>query len=332
MVADPRIPPERGASPFLALPVEIRVLIYKHTVQLNSTIAKPCCESKSAPKVRSAIEQRSTARQLRNMMILNSKICKELQRVIYEGRRFAIHVHSGYIGGGVEFVDTGRQPLQFHVGKCDERFKRFALNDDFGFSSLAQIDVHIFPVRSTERKDRLHGVLAANAMNTALVNLIMQRIEKGGKVNSLRLIIETPGEDNEFSLDGTYNFEEAADPWWNTQTQEPLWTCFHNLSDVQLAVQPFMKLHNIRDVKITIPHTLASHGPTREFCESLKSRMQSIVPMASEDDELAAKIECAHLAMENRGDRNSDVPPLMEEDFSADEVNEDVFVESDCEA
>jgi hypothetical protein len=331
---NPRIPPVDGTSPFLALPVEIRTLIYKQVVQLNNKIAKPCCESKIIPQGKDVVaEQKRTARQLCNLMVLNSKICKELQRIVYEGRRFAIHVHSGYIGGGVEFVDTGRQPLQFHVGKCDDRFKRFALNDDFGFSSLAQIDIHIFPVRSKVRKDRMHGVLAANAMNTALVNLIKQRIEDGGKVNSLRLIIESPEPDDEDEEDRLLAETHvvfrrgAADPWWNNLTQEPLWTCFYNLSDVQLALQPFMRLHQIHDVQITLPKAFASHTPTEAYCESIKTRMQSIFPLPMEDGELAAKIECAHLAMENRGDRNSDVAPLVEEDFSADEEDEDDIFE-----
>jgi hypothetical protein len=326
-VANPKVPPAWGGSPFLELPIEIRAMIYKEVVQLNTTIAKPCCESNSLPKDRKDVtEQKRTARQLCNLMVLNSKICKELQHIIYEGRRFAIHVHSGYIGGGVEFVDTGRQPLQFHVGKFDDRFKRFALNDDFGFSSLAQIDIHIFPVRSRERKDRMHGVLAANAMNAALVNLIRQRIMDGGKVNSLRLIIETPeaqAEDGENSLT-----DEATDPWWNGQTQSPLWTCFYNLSDIKLALQPFARLHNIHDVRITLPRTLASHEPTRAFCQNLTTRMKSVMQSPFEDHELAAKIECAHLAMESRWDRSNEVPLLTEEDFSADDGDEDAFEDS----
>lgn len=322
-IARPNIPPALGACPLLErLPMEIRVLIYKQVVSLNTTIAKPCCESSN--KAKDIAEQKSTARQLSNLMTVNSKICKELQRVIYEGRRFAIHVHSGYIGGGVEFVDTGRQPLQYHIGKFDDRFRRFAMSDDFGFSSLAQIDVHVFPVRSKNRNDRAHGVLAANAMNAALVRLIEQRIENGGKVNSLRLFVENPDDQPPNEDDKTTTPSPGGrklgttDPWWNHQTQEPLWTCFHGLSDVQLALQPFRRLHQVHDVTITLPRHFASHKPTMEYLQTLRLRMQSVTPLPVDDEDLAAKIECAHLAMENRGDRASDVPLLTDREIQAD--------------
>jgi hypothetical protein len=327
-IVSPSLPPPFKACPFLdRLPTEIRVLIYKQVVQLNTTIAKPCCENSN--KAEDVAEQKSTARELSNLMTVNSKICKELQRVIYEGRRFAIHVHSGYVGGGVEFVDTGRQPLQYHIGKFDDRFRRFALSDDFGFSSLAQIDVHIFPAKSKNRGDRAHGVLAANAMNAALVYLIKQRIEDGGKVNSLRIFIEAPNERTENEGSEAANTSSlgrklgTTDPWWNDQTQEPLWTCFHGLSDIQLALQPFMYLHQVHDVTITLPWKFTSHKPTIEFLENLRSRMQSIAPLPIDDEALAAKIHCAHLAMENRVDWKSRIPLLTELEIQAEAECED---------
>jgi hypothetical protein len=56
--------------------------------------------------------------------------------------------------------------------------------------------------------------------------------------------------------------------------------------------------------------------------------MKSVMQSPFEDHELAAKIECAHLAMESRWDRSNEVPLLTEEDFSADDGDEDAFEDS----
>jgi hypothetical protein len=84
-----------------------------------------------------------------------------------------------------------------------------------------------------------------------------------------------------------------------------------------------MDLHQVHDVTITLPRKFASHRPTMEFLQNLRSRIQSIAPLPIDDEALAAKIHCAHLAMENRGDWKSRIPLLTELEIQAEAECED---------
>ena len=68
-------------------------------------------------------------------MVLNKQICDEISEVLYEERIFVIHVHEGLHKGGIELLETGRQPLQFRT-EDDTRFWKFSKDEQFGFDRL----------------------------------------------------------------------------------------------------------------------------------------------------------------------------------------------------
>ena len=125
-------PPATGVSPFMRLPTELRREIFGESLPARDTAHSPKCDDDDADYFKHHEERADPKKPKKakrgpttNLMVLNKKICGEIAEVIYEERCFVIHVHEGLRYGGIEFLHSGRQPLQYQDCIDDQRFWKF---------------------------------------------------------------------------------------------------------------------------------------------------------------------------------------------------------------
>ncbi|KAI7308485.1 hypothetical protein KC315_g13332, partial [Hortaea werneckii] len=143
-------PPRDGKCPFMTLPTELRRAIFAdslpardvaipvrcedahdHRAQKqssrenshlggggNHTHASTCTTTTTTTPAPSGSADPSTNPAKKNrtadLMTLNRRLCAEITELLYTEREFVVHVHEGFQRGGIEFLNSGRQPLQYY--------------------------------------------------------------------------------------------------------------------------------------------------------------------------------------------------------------------------
>ena len=135
----------------MKLPTEIRKAIFAESLPVKDILIQPECNDhlikKSVDKDGKVMPKRNRASDL---MTINHIIKDEIALVLYEERNFAIHVHEGIRDGGIEFLNVGRQPLQYQDNLSDSRFTKFTCDGDFGFHRLKRIHITVYPSEDVE--------------------------------------------------------------------------------------------------------------------------------------------------------------------------------------
>lgn len=307
------IPPANGSCPFMKLPAELRRQIFMDSLPERKQHIKPTCGHAPAPtKVQ---KKGSKARNtLVDLMVLNQTICQELSETVYEERPFEVHVHAGFQNAGVEWLNAGRQPLQYQDETADGRFSRFTLKDVFGFQRVKKIIVSIFPSAINR-----HAALNTYFMNQALVGLLREgkpgQMDKRMTSVQLRLCYGIH--------DGVEDLKGRTNHWWDAATNAPRQSSVHGISDVELALRPFAGLIGVSNVEISLPHQLLRHGATKAFTDLLRAHMMNPERVCLMDnDEVGFQIETARIALEDYinktcfGGRWIDVPKLTDEELA----------------
>jgi hypothetical protein len=286
-----------GSCPFTdKLPAEIRRKIFID--ELNSlpshhkTIYPTCgtfVESSSLSSTRTYRTNRMVA-----VMLLNKKICNEIAEAVYEERTFAIHVHQGLENSGIEFLNVGRQPLQYLDSISDGRFTRFQTNDMFGFGRLKKIEIHIFPYDG----DHHHTAISTYFMNIALARLLERNTENGAnRITFIRILF--PTQDTHKKIRENAN-PTVANCWWDATKDRPCETSIHGISDIELVLRPFARLSHVHRVEIQLPELVSHHVRSIKFVRSLVHCMTvQHLQNAFNNDNLDRKIESARFALED---------------------------------
>ncbi|KAI7284963.1 hypothetical protein KC345_g1988 [Hortaea werneckii] len=145
-------PPSDGKCPFMTLPTELRRAIFADSLPARDVTVPVRCEdddhgarkpisgennhsggggdrahsptaTSSSSSSASASSPSSSARpsaipvkanRTADLMTLNRRLCAEITETLYTEREFVVHVHEGFHSGGIEFLNSGRQPLQFY--------------------------------------------------------------------------------------------------------------------------------------------------------------------------------------------------------------------------
>ncbi|KAI7161620.1 hypothetical protein KC349_g2670 [Hortaea werneckii] len=150
-----------------------------------------------------------------DLLTLNRALCAELTELLYTEREFAVHVHEGLHSGGIEFLNSGRQPLQYYgyvdeededdgcVGggrkrgkgrMTDPRFAgKFHSGAPFGLDRVKKVRVVVLPPppsppgregRKEKKDDGRMVSMNTYYMNLALVRLL-ERAEGKGRENRI---------------------------------------------------------------------------------------------------------------------------------------------------
>ncbi|KAI6870276.1 hypothetical protein KC323_g2327 [Hortaea werneckii] len=178
------------------------------SITSSSSSSSSSPSSSASPSATPAKRANRTA----DLMTLNRRLCAEITEVLYTEREFVVHVHEGFHSGGIEFLNSGRQPLQFYclpssdddgVGDdgCggargpggrgmmkDPRFGgRFHSGAMFGLDRVKKVRVEILPPPASGKEEEVNGRMVS--MNTyfmvlALVRLL-ERAEGSGRDNRI---------------------------------------------------------------------------------------------------------------------------------------------------
>ncbi|KAK4890132.1 hypothetical protein LTR27_011124 [Elasticomyces elasticus] len=280
-------PPRNGSSPFMLIPVEMRRAIFacELTTKDKNVPYLPQCDTEAHKPTGPVDEKMESTKRNRasTLMTLNSKIADEIATMLYEERYFVIHVHEGFKTGGVEFLNAGRQKLQYQDEfREDARFARFKHGEKYGFDRLKKLKIVIHPASSDEPDNR-HIHMNTFFMIWALCQLLHNgeyNDEEQMKKNKLtHITIEfAPAPVRAVSKSFTGRRAIArADPQnylWDALAEKPSTTSVRNCPDIEVILRPFSILRTHK-VEITLPEKLGGHIPTVEFVARLQRRMRS---------------------------------------------------------
>lgn len=175
-VGNPEVPPADGSSPFMNLSTELRNVIFNLT---NCLPPKDKVYEPSTERKRSSLA--------RDLLTINKTIFQELTTMLYEDRTFAIHVYEGIQDGGIEFLNSGRQPLQHQHCYMQISFPRFQKNDDFGVGRIKHIAITIHAAGNTS-SDARHICMHTHFIIQALCKLLVQGHE-GESIKRLTFLL-----------------------------------------------------------------------------------------------------------------------------------------------
>ncbi|KAK3622616.1 hypothetical protein LTR56_022081 [Elasticomyces elasticus] len=274
-------PPRNGSSPFMLIPVEMRRAIFacELTTKDKNVPYLPQCDTEAHKPTGPVDEKMEATKRNRasTLMTLNSTIADEIATMLYEERYFVIHVHEGFGTGGVEFLNAGRQKLQYQDEfREDARFARFKHGEKYGFDRLKKLKIVIHPASSDEPDNR-HIHMNTFFMIWALCQLLQNSDEEKNKLTHISVEF-APAPVRATSKDFTGRRAIArADPQnylWDVMADNPSTTSVRNCPDIEVILRPFSILRTHK-VEITLPEKLDGHVPTVEFVARLQRRMRS---------------------------------------------------------
>ena len=282
----------------MKLPTELRREIFAESLPAKDVLIHPKCDDDKGSESVFEINRRWIVRnRASDLMTINKKISGEVAEAIYQERTFVVHVHEGLKNGGIEFLHTKRQPLQYQDDIADSRFWKFSETEkDFGFRRLKKIHVRIFP---SEENNSKHSAINTYFMNLALVRLLERGGDEKNDISSLSIEFmqsKTPNDQ-----EGRLAMQRAEQYWWDPDKKLPRESSIHGLPNIELVLRPFANLTACHKVNIELPHNLALDPRIAKFVQDLKASMTSRSRFSTmfADDDLELKIESARWAMED---------------------------------
>ncbi|CZT16188.1 uncharacterized protein RCC_02030 [Ramularia collo-cygni] len=290
-------PPKNGRCMIEEIPTEMRRKLLGYFLPDKDVIIRPLCKQHAPWKSPTRKPQHNT---VSDLMLLSKRFMEDVTACVYSERFFGIHVHEGISSGGIEFLDTGRQPLHYKASIFDDRFERF--NDgEFGFNRLKKIEITIHP--SIEHGH--HNAMTTYYINHALVRMLERSGEKDRIVSlTINFAESAPGRAHAGRTRRQILRGEHA--WWNHDLNEPRSTSIHGITDVELALRPFAMLTTVHDVRIYLPTKVKKHAKTVSFTSALEHSMKSNTAFGTlgPNDELERQAEAMRDEIESYIVRN----------------------------
>ncbi|KAH0360164.1 hypothetical protein KCU65_g9553, partial [Aureobasidium melanogenum] len=237
----------------------------------------------AAATLETAKEKRKPALAVGDALVLCKQIASEILVTLYEERTFAMNVYEGISDGGIEFLNSGRQRLQYHENFTQVRFKRFeGAGDPFGFSRVKRLIVRIYPATDTalEQKNSRHNAMHTHFMVRALVKLLKNDGSFG--LNRLQMRFVEPRS----HLWRPY-------PWQNTTDFSLRSSSIHGISNVEIILRGLIELRQVQAAVCELPPGLYRDGPLGDFVDRLLGVITNKLHPSTMDDEIAVKIEGA---------------------------------------
>lgn len=201
-------PPASGRCMLQELPAELRHKLLGYFLPDKDVTIHPLSQQQVLARTRDT--QRTPNRNtVSDLMVLSKQFKTDAARCVYSERFFAIHVYEGIHDGGIEFLDTGRQPLHYKSNISDTRFTRFD-DAEFGFNQLKKIEITIHP--STEQ-DR-HSAMTTYYINHALVRML-ERSGVDDRIVSLTIKFAQSAQGATQASHTHHQFAHNEHAWWN---------------------------------------------------------------------------------------------------------------------
>ncbi|KAG9650591.1 hypothetical protein KCU64_g9013, partial [Aureobasidium melanogenum] len=216
-------------------------------------------------------------------LVLCKQIAAEILVMLYEERTFAINVYEGISDGGIEFLNSGRQRLQYRENFTQVRFKRFEGPDDpFGFSRVKRLMIRIYPATETasERKNSRHNAMHTHFMIRALVKLLKH--DGSFALNRLQIRFVEPR-----------SYLWRPHPWQNTTDLSLRSSSIHGISNIEIILRGLLELRQIQTAGCELPPGLYRDSALSDFIDRLLGVITNRLHPSTMDDEIAVKIEGA---------------------------------------
>lgn len=317
---NPSVPPADGSSPLLGLPRELRRAIFAYVlppknkiVEPYDKLTKPQAASDAAPIAPVApaapvphaahgaqpARRRPTKKKLVNAeaeptlavgdaLVLCKSIAAEILVALYEERTFALNVYDGIRDGGIEFLNSGRQRLQYREHFTFVRFKRFEGPDDpFGFSRIKRLLIRVYPATEAgkQHKSSRHDAVHTNFMLRALVNLLQQN---GSGLNQLHIRFVEP-----------QNTSWRPHPWQNTSNFSVRSSSIHGISTVEVILRGLLELRQVQTAVCELPPGLYRDTALAAFVDRLQGVITCKLHPSTIDDEITRMVEGARDMLDN---------------------------------
>ncbi|KAI4731146.1 hypothetical protein E4T49_00834 [Aureobasidium sp. EXF-10728] len=253
-----------------------------------------------------------------DVLILCKQIAAEVLITLYEERTFAVNVYEGTSDGGIEFLDSGRQRLQYREHFTQLSFKRFeGPEDPFGFSRIKRLLIRVYPATeaASRHENSRHDALHTHFMIRALVNLLKHDGKFG--LNRLQVRFVEPR-----------SILWRPHPWQNTSDFSLRSSFIHGIPAVEVILRGLFELRQVHTAVCELPSSLYRAQALSDFVDRLQNTMAGKLPPSTMDDEIAAKIEGARDMLDDWihttmfGTDASKAMPTALEDFDFDDVQE----------
>ncbi|KAI5211828.1 hypothetical protein E4T38_00835 [Aureobasidium subglaciale] len=245
---------------------------------VTPTIAHPT----TSPAKISRVEQKPHL-SLHDALVLNKQIASEILVMLYDERTFAINVHEGIFDGGVEFLNSGLQRLQYREHFTQVRFKRFeSPNDPFGFSRIKRLLIRVYPAKEgvSEHQASRHDAMHTHFMLRALVKLLKKDDRFG--LNCLRIRFVEP-----------QHTSWRPHPWQNAANSFPRCTSIHGVPNIEVILRALIELRQVQTAICELPVGLYRDKGLKDFVDRIQGVVTGKLSPVAMDDELTSKIEGA---------------------------------------
>lgn len=221
-------------------------------------------------------------------LVLCKSIAAEILITLYEERTFALNVYDGIRDGGIEFLNSGRQRLQYREHFTFVRFKRFEGPDDpFGFSRIKRLLIRVYPATEAGKKHKSsrHDAVHTNFMLRALVNLLKQN---GSGLNQLHIRFVEP-----------QNTSWRPHPWQNTSSFSVRSSSIHGISTVEIILRGLLELRQVQTAVCELPPGLYRDTALGAFVDRLQGVITCKLHPSTIDHEITTMIEGARDMLDN---------------------------------
>ena len=299
------IPPADGSSPFLGLPRELRRAIFAYVLPLppknklvepydkvtksQAADAEPVAPVAGPVKKKLVKAKQQPTLSIGDALVLCKSIAAEILITLYEERTFALNVYDGIRDGGIEFLNSGRQRLQYREHFTFVRFKRFeGPNDPFGFSRIKRLLIRVYPATeaANQHKSSRHDAVHTNFMLRALVNLLNQHGKHG--LHQLRIQFVEP-----------QNTSWRPHPWQNTSSFSVRSSSIHGISTVEVILRGLLELRQVQTAVCEFPPGLYRDTALAAFVDRLQGVITCKLHPSTIDDEITTMIEGARDMLDN---------------------------------
>ncbi|KAK6003150.1 hypothetical protein QM012_000995 [Aureobasidium pullulans] len=236
-----------------------------------------------ATRLKAAKAMKKISLAVGDALVLCKQIAADILVMLYEERTFAVNVYEGISDGGIEFLNSGRQRLQYREHFTQIRFKRFEGPDDpFGFSRIKRLMVRIYPatVAASDQKTSRHDVMHTHFMVRALVKLLKHDGSFG--LNRLQIRFVEPR-----------SISWRPYPWQNTSGFSLRSSSIYGISNVEIILRGLFELRQVHVAACELPPGLFRDKTLSGFIDRLIGVITGKLHSSTMDDEIAAKIESA---------------------------------------
>ncbi|KAI4852465.1 hypothetical protein E4T44_01465 [Aureobasidium sp. EXF-8845] len=222
-------------------------------------------------------------------LVLCKSIAADILVTLYEERTFALNVYEGIQDGGIEFLNSGRQRLQYREHFTFVRFKRFeGPEDPFGFARIKKLLIRVYPATEAgkEHKSSRHDAMHTHFMMRALVELLKQKGKFG--LNRLQIRFVEPS-----------NTQWRPHPWQNTSNFSPRSSSIHGITVIELILRGLLELRQVQTAICELPPGLYRDGALTDFVDRFQGVITCKLHSSIIDDEITLKVDGARDMLDN---------------------------------